>query len=173
MSARNMFVINAKTNENASNIYDILTQYMASQPCSIVFEPSGYWDEILKLLDCNSYYFSITDSTKHIECEDLFSIDESYDFAMAFPKKQFDNKVNEHLNTKLSFVNDIVKIIFFDPNVLNIEFYVSDQYSITLEDFHCLVSVLDKNLCDALIKTYNPSKRQDYYGMKTAKFLIV
>ena len=62
--------------------------------------------------------------------------------------------------------------MFSDENVESVDFYLSGQYSTEASDFDYLINVTDKNLTEALIKSYDPIKNNPYFGMKTAKFLI-
>ena len=173
MSCRNVFVIKAKNINNADCIYKKIAEYVKKQKISILFEPKGYWDEILNVFNCNSYYFSVTEGKGIVECDDIFSTEDSFDYAVQFPKKQFEEKEYEFLTTKLSFFNRIVEIVFSDENVESIEFYLSDQYSIVASDFDYLINVTDKNLTEALIKSYAPSNKNRRFGMKTAKFVLI
>jgi hypothetical protein len=172
MSCRNLFVINAKNTKNSHTTYRKLNQYIIDHDFSILFEPKGYWDEILSVFNCNDYYFAVTEDKGIMECDEIFSIVDSFDYAVQFPKKQFKEKEYEFLVAKLSFLNRIVEIVFSDENVESVEFYLSDQYSIDVSDFDYLINVTDKNLTEALIKTYQPSKKANYFGIKTAVFSI-
>ena len=172
MSTRNLFIIKAKSIEKVQQIYGQLDEYMMSKTFSIAFEPKGYWDPILALLECNNFYFAITNNEHTMESEDLFSLEDSFDFAINFPKNQFKAKEYEFLYKKLSFLNNIVNIVFKDNNVETIEFYISDQYSTVLSDFDCIIEVVDGKLVEALIETFKPMRKYRYYGMKTTKFVI-
>lgn len=172
MSCRNVFIIKAKNANNAHSTYRKLAEYVKDLEISIMFEPQGYWDEILSVFNCNTYYFSVTEGNGVVECDDIFSTVDSFDYAIQFPKQQFKEKEHEFLTTKLSFLNRIVEIVLCDKNVECIEFYLSDQYSIDASDFDYLINVLDKNLSEALIKSYAPLKNNRCFGIKTAKFLI-
>ena len=171
MSCRNVFIIRANSNNNANRIYDKLHEYVKNKNISIMIEPKGYWDEILSLFDCSNYYFSVTEGKGIVECDEIFSTEESYFYACQFPKNQFEKKEYEFLKAKLSFFDSITEIVFSDENVENIEFYISGQYSIYAGDFEHL-NVTDKKLSEALIYSYNPSKKDQYFGIKSVKFLI-
>ena len=172
MSCRNVFIIRAKNTNNADSIYKKVAEFVKKQKISILFEPQGYWDEILSVFNCNAYYFSVTEGKGIVECDDIFSTEDSFDFAVQFPKNQFEEKEYEFLSAKLSFFNHLVEIVFSDENVESIDFYLSGQYSTEASDFDYLINVTDKNLTEALIKSYDPIKSNPYFGMKTAKFLI-
>ena len=172
MSARNLFIIKAKNIENAKKIYSQLDEYMMPINYSIIFEPTGYWDEILDLLNCDSYYFTITNGKNIKECDNIFDTEDSFCYAIKFPKYQFEDKMHEFLYKKLSCLNNIAKTVFKDDNVESIEFYISEQYSTVLNDFDWVIEVVDGNLSGALIKTFMPTKKDKYFGMKTVKFVI-
>lgn len=172
MSARNLFIIKSQNIENAKKIYSQLDEYMMPINYSIIFEPKGYWDEILDLLDCDSYYFTITNGKNIKECDNIFDTEDSFCYAIKFPKKQFEAKEYEFLYKKLSFFNNIVEIVFRDDNVEAIEFYISDQYSIDLNDFNWIIEVVDGRLSEALIETFKPTRKNKYFGMKAVKFVI-
>ena len=172
MSARNLFVLKFNKPGDIKRIYSDLNSYMESKEFSVVFEPKGYWDEMLTCLDCESNYFTVTESKRHIECEDIFSTADSFEFARRFPRRDFRNKEHEFLQHKLSFFNDIIQIVFKDVNIQVVELYISDQYSTDCDVFHYCVPVADGNLTEALIATYKSTKKNKYFGMKTAKFII-
>ncbi len=172
MSCRNMFLIRAKSINNVNCIYDKLVEYVKNKNISIMLEPKGYWNEILSLFNCSNYYFSVTEGRGIIECDEIFTTEDSFDYAVQFPKEQFKEKENEFLKAKLSFLNSIVEIVFSDENVENIEFYLSGQYSTDAGDFEHLINITDKKLTEAVINSYNPWKKDEYFGIKTAKFLI-
>ena len=172
MSCRNVFIVKAKSINNAHCIYKKIAEYIENKSISILFEPKGYWDEMFRILNCNAYYFSVTDGKDIVECEDIFSTEDSFDFAFQFPKNQFRDKEYEFLTRKLSFLNHIVEIIFSDENVESIDFYVTGQYSTNESDFDYLINVTGKNLTEALIKSYSPKENYPSFGMKDAKFVI-
>jgi hypothetical protein len=145
---------------------------MKAKDFSIVLEPVGYWDEILNCLDCECNYFTVTENKHVIECEDIFSIKDSFEYARRFPRKYFHDKEHEFLHHKLSFFNDIVQILFEDPNIESLEIYISDQYSTNLDAFDRCIQVVDRKLTEALIGTYQPTKKDKYFGMKTVKFIV-
>jgi hypothetical protein len=172
MSARNLFVLKSSNSIDAKKIYDTLNEYMKSNEFSVIFEPKGYWDEILSCLGCECNYFTTTENKYCIECEDIFSTVDSFAFARKFPRKLFRNKEYEYLWRKLSFFDDIILIVFEDPNVEAVEVYISNQYSTDLDSFDNCVQVTDGKLTEALISTYEPSKKEKYFGMKTVKFIV-
>ena len=79
---------------------------------------------------------------------------------------------NSGLVNKLNFLDEIIKIIFQNDNVKLVEVYLSDQYSILLEDYSEVVDVINHKFIDALLESYNPTKKHNYYGIKTKKFII-
>ena len=172
MSERNLFILKSNNSIDVKRIYDAVDMYMQPKSFSVVFEPRGYWDEILNCLGCNCNYFTLTESKEHIECENIFSTVDSFAFACKFPRKHFRDKEYEYLQDKLSCFNDIVEIIFEDPNVVAIEVYISDQYSTDLDAFKRCIQVTDGKLTEALIETYEPTKKEKYFGMKTVKFIV-
>ena len=172
MSARNLFVLKSNNPIDTKRIYDAVDAYMQPKIYSVVFEPKCYWDEILNCLDCKCNYFTLTEDKKYIECEDIFSIEDAFVYARRFPRKQFRDKEHEFLQHKLSFFNDVVNIIFQDRNVETVEIYISDQYSTSLDDFKNCIPVNDRDLTKALIGTFESTKREKYFGMKTVKFII-
>lgn len=172
MSARNIFVLKSIDSVNAKRVYDALSAYMQPNKFSIVFEPKGYWDEILNCLDCECNYFTLTEDKEHIECDDIFSTTDSFAFARQFPRKHFNDKEHEFLQNKLACFTDIIKIIFENFNVEVVEVYISDQYSTDLDAFKYCIQVTDEKLTEALIDTYGPTKKEKYFGIKTVKFIM-
>lgn len=172
MSARNLFVLRFNDTANSKTLYDVLDAYMKFTNFSIVFEPMGYWDEILNCLNCKRNYFTVTENKCVIECEDIFSTRDSFEYARRFPRRYFRDKEHEFLQNKLSFLNDIVQILFEDSCVKSVEVYMSDQYSTDLDAFDRCIQVVDRNLTEALIGTYQSTKKDKYFGMKTVKFIV-
>lgn len=172
MSARNLFVLKSNNPIDTKRIYDAVDAYMQPKIYSVVFEPKGYWDEILNCLGCKCNYFTLTEGKEYIECEDIFSIEDAFVYARNFSRQQFRDKEQEFLRQKLLFFNDIVNIIFQDRNVETVEVYISDQYSTDLDAFKCCIQVADEKLTEALIDTYKPIKKEKYFGMKTVKLII-
>lgn len=72
----------------------------------------------------------------------------------------------EYLVNKLNFLDEIIKIIFQNDNVKLVEVYLSDQYSILLEDYYEVVDVINHKFIDALLESYNSTKKHNYYGIK-------
>ncbi len=172
MSTRNLFLIKLHKEEDIRYIYNQLNEYMKNSKFGIKFEPKNYQNEILKLLDCNKNYFIVTDDKKNIECEEIFDDIDAFKYASAFSKKEFQTKEKEYLYSKLNFLDEIIKIIFKNDNVKTVEVYLSDQYSILLEDYSEVIDVINHKFVDALLESYNPTKKRNYYGMKTKKFII-
>lgn len=172
MSARNLFLIKLYKEEDVRYIYNQLYEYMKNNKFGIRFEPKNYYDEILKLLNCNKNYFIVTDDKENIECEEIFNDNDAFEYASAFSKKEFQTKEKEYLVNKLNFLDEIIKIIFQNDNVKLVEVYLSDQYSILLEDYSEVVDVINHKFIDALLESYNPTKKHNYYGIKTKKFII-
>ena len=172
MSARNLFLIKLYKEEDVRYIYNQLYEYMKNNKYGIKFEPKNYYDEILKLLNCDKNYFIVTDDKENIECEEIFNDIDAFEYASAFSKKEFQTKEKEYLVNKLNFLDEIIKIIFQNDNVKLVEVYLSDQYSILLEDYSEVVDVINHKFIDALLESYNPTKKHNYYGMKTKKFII-
>lgn len=172
MSARNLFLIKLIIDEDINYIYEQLENYMKSKMFCIKFEPKGYYDDLLDLLGCNKNYFIVTDEKENIECDEIFEDNDAFEYASAFPKKEFQAKEKEYLYKKLSFLDEIIKIIFLNNNVELVEVYLSDQYSFSLEDYSEVVDVINHKFVDALLESYNPTKKHNYYGMKTKKFII-
>ena len=172
MSGRNLFVIKSEQEINNRCIYDDLYRYMETKKFGIVFEPQEYCDELLNSIDCKRNYFAITDNHSCLECGDLFSTIDSFEFAIKFSKKQFASKEYEYLYQKLAFLNEVIKIVFHDPNVEKIEIYISDQYSTSIEDYTVSCDVTNGDFTKALIKSFEPIESHAYYGMKTMKFLV-
>lgn len=172
MSARNLFLIKLYKDEDVRYIYNQLYEYMQNNKFGVKFEPKNYYDEILKLLNCDKNYFIVTDDKENIECEEIFNDNDAFEYASAFSKKEFQTKEKEYLVNKLNFLDEIIKIIFQNDNVKLVEVYLSDQYSILLEDYSEVVDVINHKFIDALLESYNPTKKHNYYGMKTKKFII-
>lgn len=172
MSARNLFLIKLYKEEDVRYIYNQLYEYMKNNKFGIKFEPKNYQDEILKLLNCNRNYFIVTDDKENIECEEIFNDNDAFEYALAFPKKEFQTKEKEYLYKKLSFLDEIIKILFLNNNVESVEVYLSEQYSILLEDYSEVIDVINHKFVDALLESYNPTKKHNYYGMKTKKLII-
>ena len=145
---------------------------MKDKKFGILFEPKGYNDDFLESIKCENQYFVLTDSDNCIECGDIFSTVDSFEYATIFPKKQFSNKEYEYLYNKLFFLNDIIKIIFSDIYTLSVEVYISNQYSTTIDDYNEVTNVVDGKLTEAIIKSYEPVKGNNYYGLKTIKFFV-
>ena len=172
MSARNLFLIKLFKEEDVRYIYNQLYEYMKNNKFGIKFEPKNYYDEILKLLNCDKNYFIVTDDKENIECEEIFNDTDAFEYASAFSEKEFQTKEKEYLVNKLNFLDEIIKTIFQNDNVKLVEVYLSDQYSILLEDFSEVIDVINCKFVDALLESYNPTKKHNYYGMKTKKFII-
>ena len=172
MSARNLFLIKLYKEEDVTYIYNQLYEYMENNKFGIKFEPKNYYDEILNLLDCNKNYFIVTDDKENIECDEIFEDNDAFKYASAFSKREFQTKESEFLFNKLSFLDEIINIIFRNMNVESLEVYVSEQYSISLKDYSEVVDVINHKFVDALLESYNPTKKHNYYGMKTKKFII-
>ena len=172
MSARNLFLIKLYKEEDVRYIYNQLYEYMKNNKYGIKFEPKNYYDEILILLNCDKNYFIVTDDKENIECEEIFNDNDAFEYASAFSKKEFQTKEKEYLVNKLNFLDEIIKIIFQNDNVKLVEVYLSDQYSILLEDYSEVVDVINHKFIDALLESYNPTKKHNYYGIKTKKFII-
>ena len=60
-----------------------------------------------------------------------------------------------------------------NDNVETVEVYLSDQYSILLEDYLEEVNVIKYKFVDSLIERYNPTKKHNYYGIKTKNLLYL
>jgi len=41
-----------------------------------------------------------------------------------------------------------------------------------LEDYSEVIDVINHKFVDALLESYNPTKKHNYYGMKTKKFIV-
>ncbi len=172
MSARNLFLIKLKKDEDANYIYNELNDYMKNQRFGIKFEPKNYHDEILNLLDCDKNYFIVTDDKYNMECDEMFDTGDAFEYATLFSKNEFKNKIKDYLYNKLRFLDEIIKIIFQNEAVESVEVYISDQYSFLLEDYSAVVDVLNHNFVSALLERYNPTKKENYYGLRTTKFII-
>ena len=172
MSFRNLFIIKMKNNENVDDIYFMLDKYMKYEKYGIKFEPMNYYDEILNLLHCNKNFFILTNDKIRIECEEIFDIEDAFKYALSFPKKEFEKKEKKYLYRKLCFINEIIKIIFYNDKVDLVEVYISPQFSQLLEDFSLVVNVKNYDFVDALLESYNPTRKCNYFGMKTSKFII-
>ena len=172
MSVRNIFLIKLKKDININLVYNELDEFMMNNKFGIQFEPKNYQNEILELLECNSNYFTLTNDKNSIECEDIFETYDSFEYAISFPKCEFKKREFEFLFNKLNFIDEIVKIILKQENVESIEVYVSDQYSISLNDYSKVIMVSDQKFVKALIESYNPTKKDNFFGIKTVKFII-
>ena len=172
MSMRNFFIIKSQQNVNIEEMYMLLSDYVRSKTFGIVFNPKGYADEILEALEYPKYCFALTDNENCIECEEIFSTYEAFQYAKTFPRKHYAIKEHEFLRNQLIFLDDILEIVFRYANVDAVDFYLSDQYSTLLEDYHYVVEVADRQLTDALISTFMPRKKARYFGVKTTKFSI-
>ena len=172
MSFRNLFLIKLKKDVNISIIYKDLCEYMLNSNFGICFEPQKYYDEILELLECDKNYFTLTEDKNHIECEAIFGCTDAFNYASCFLKREFKKRDIEYLYNKLSFIDELLNIIFGHECVETVEVYISDQYSILLEDFSRVIKVEDHRFTDALIASYEPTKADKYYGVKTTKFII-
>lgn len=172
MSTRNIFLIKLKEDTNINNLYNALNEFMLKNKFGIIFEPKNYQDEFLLKLNCKKNYFSLTENKNCVECEEIFENYDAFKYAITFPKKEFEERQKEFLYNKLGFIDELIKIIFKNNNVELVEVYISTQYSFLLEDYSNSITVNDKKFVDALIKSYNPTKKENCYGLKTTKFII-
>lgn len=170
MSARNILII--ESNKTTDDIYKKLYNLIKMKECGIIFEPKDYWEPILFQLNCNNNYFTITEDKTTIECGGIFETVTSFEYAITFSKKEFKKREKEFLHRKLSFFDDIIDIIFSDKEVQKVEMYLCTEYSITLDDFDQVIEVNNGRLCDAIIGSYECTKKEKYYGCKTRKFVI-
>lgn len=172
MSFRNLFIIKTKSESNIDNIYKELNEFMRKYIFGIKFEPENYYDVILNLLGCNKNYFTITNDSNSMECEDVFDSFDAHIYATNFPKRDYRKKQEEFLKNQLSFIDDLIKIIFKYDQVEYIDVYISDQYSCTLEDYSRVIEVNDYRFTDLLIESYNSIKKENFYGLKTRKYIV-
>lgn len=87
-------------------------------------------------------------------------------------KKEREKEEQNYLIEQFSFLNDFVNVIFQKlENNITIEFYFSDQYSTTLDSYKTII-VQNRNLTKAFVQSLQPTKKDDYIGVKTTKFII-
>lgn len=92
MSARNLFLIKLYKDEEGRYIYNQLYEYMKNNKFGIKFEPKNYYDEILKLLNCNRNYFIVTDDKKILNVKKYLMILTLLNMLQHFPRKNFKQK---------------------------------------------------------------------------------
>lgn len=125
---------------------------------------------IYKKIKQNNYFF-LSDNSEVLECDSIFDINDGYEFAVQFKRKYFEQKPHEYFIRKFSFFNEFIKVLFNFPFLEQVDFYVSTQYSIMLEDFK-IKKVKEKNLLDAFLISLQPEKKDKFYGLKTCKFIV-
>lgn len=87
-------------------------------------------------------------------------------------KVQREKDEYNYLMHQFSFLNKFVDAIFQKlNNTISIEFYFSNQYSTTLNSYKPIV-VQKRDLTEAFVQVLQPTKKDNYYGVKTAKFII-
>lgn len=174
MSCRNLFVLNFKYNPSCEELeqLQILLKQVANQTkIGIHFDINGYYEEMSNLLKLEKNYFFLSDNKEVLECEYLFDLHKAYEFAAQFKRKYFDQKLDEYLVQKFAFCNEFIEVLFRFSFVEQVEFYISTQYSIMLEDFR-LNEVKGRNLLEAFLYSLKPQKREKYFGLKTCKFIV-
>ena len=87
-------------------------------------------------------------------------------------KKNLKWKEAEYLYNKLFFLDDVVELLFEKTDATYIKFYVSDQDSCCLIDYSDVYELDNYDLADAIIKSYEPTKKENYYGQKAALFIL-
>ena len=162
MSERNFFIINESApNSCFKNMFEELIQFGSAQKIGIhinVKEYDGELNELLEHLNVKENYFSISD-----DCPGSLETDDLFDLAGYMNKKE--------CIEGFEFLNQIVKIIFSDPSVKDVDFYISDVPAVLPSDYE-IVKVKGKNLAEALAGEIF-SKKNWYIGIPTACFKIL
>jgi len=177
MSSRNLFIINNTGVNNFIRLKNIeveLVNLANYRKIGIHFNVLGYHDELINLLNIKHNYFCISESFTNIESEDIFSTNDSFEYIykLKLNKTQSEIKEKNLLIKKFTFLNEIINIIFNNlPNISSVDFYISDQYSSTLTSYQT-IEVVDKDLTKALVDSYEPTKKYNYFGLKTVKLVI-
>ncbi len=174
MSCRNIFVFQFKYKPSCVELKSLqnqLKQIAIDAKIGIHFDIKDYYDEMNMLLKLENNYFFISESDEILECESLFDLGDAYEFAKQFNRKFYDQKLNEYLTRKFWYFNEFIKVLFGFPFLEQIDFYISDQYSLMLEDFK-LKEVKEKKLLDAFLLSLQPQKEEKYFGLKTCKFIV-
>jgi len=57
------------------------------------------------------------------------------------------------------------------PYASSVHFYVSNQYCIELSDYYNVI-VKDNDLTKAFAESFRPTKNENYFGLKTIKYVI-
>lgn len=176
MSYRNfMIVYTNSTNNSLDRLKEDLIEVAKKNSIGIHFNIVGYYNELLEVLNITNNYFCISDDFEHIECENTFSIVEAFDYMISLKldgKEEKKRAEKNYLIQKLKFLNEFVELIFQTmDNHVSIEFYFSDQYGSTLEDYRNII-VDKRNLTEAFVQMLQPTKKDNYIGVKTTKFII-
>lgn len=176
MSYRNFMIVYTNSiNDSLDRLKEDLIEVAKKNNIGIHFNIVGYYNELLEVLNIKDNYFCISDDFEHIECENTFSIVEAFDYMISLKLKEKDEKQKAEKNyliQKLKFLNEFVELISQTfNNHVSIEFYFSDQYGSTLEDYRSII-VDKRNLTEAFVQSLQPTKKANYIGVKTTKFLI-
>lgn len=174
MSARNIFIINKASGYGAVELENLkaeLNKLALDKNIGIHFNLQSYQDEILKQLTIKDF-FSISDNFDTLETDNLFSTNDSYEAIRHLNLKVNELKLmeEEFLIKKYSFLNDIRDVAFnCFPDSDSLDFYVSNQYCIELTDYEHII-VKNKDLAKAFVDSFKPTKKENYFGLKTLKF---
>lgn len=176
MSYRNFMIIHTDSlNISLNNIREDLIEIARKNKIGIHCDIKNYHNELLELLDIKNNYFCISDDFEHIECEDAFSIIEAFEYMISLKlKRKYERERAEkdYLINQFNFLNEFVNLIFSKfSNDVSLEFYFSSQYSLKLEDYRNII-VDNRNLTEAFVQSLQPTKKENYIGVKTVKFLI-
>lgn len=170
MSFRNLFFIHFKDINGNIELTEI-RNYLSKLKYGFLFKPKNYQDELISKIIDNNFYFSITSHINSIECDDFFDLENAYLRSLLYPKIQQRKKEQEFLKKQFIFLDDVIKLIFTNENVESVEVFISGQFSTELEDYNT-IDIKDRCLSKALVDVYNPTKKDNYIGFKTTKFVI-
>lgn len=174
MSARNLFVIYPTYLKVCGELKEELIKISVARDIGINFNVKGYQDEILEKLKIKEF-FCISDSFDSIETDSLFSTNDSFEAIrnLYLSPNELLQRELEYLEKKYSFLNNIIEKIFnYLPDVSSVHYYVSNQYCIELSDYYNVI-VKDNDLTKALVESFRPTKNENYFGLKTIKFVIM
>lgn len=176
MSYRNFMIVHTDfPNNSLDNIKKELIELARKKNIGIHLNILDYHNELLELLDIKKNYFCISNDFKNVECEAIFSTIEAFEYMISLKlrtKKEREKAEQNYLIEQFSFLNDFVNVIFQKlENNITIEFYFSDQYSTTLDSYKTII-VQNRNLTKAFVQSLQPTKKDDYIGVKTTKFII-
>ena len=173
MSATNYFIVKKKNHKIAFGLEectDDLVRLALEKGIGIRFNILDYKSEVLKSLGVNWDYFWLSDGFYSTETDELFSQADTYEQIKRLKPKEGEAKERELLSKKYDFFNRILHLLFKQSNVESVDFYVA--YSPAILSDYKTVEIKDRNLTQAFINMLSPTKQENYFGLKTTKFVI-